>query len=77
MLGVFWLRRFLFVLAVALAGLLVVEYARRGEITELGTIVGWSVAAAVLAASISTYWAYRIRCRVMFDRDPTELPRKE
>jgi hypothetical protein len=63
---VFWLRRFVLVLVVAFLGLLALEFARRGQITGLASILGWSVAAAVIAASVSTYWAYRIQCRAVF-----------
>ena len=72
----FWLRRFVQVLVAALVGLLALEFARRGRIAELASVLGWSVGAAVLAASVSTYWAYRIQCRVVFPRDSAEPPRK-
>jgi hypothetical protein len=72
---VFWLRRFVVVLAIAFLGLLAVEFARRGQLTGLASVLGWSIAAAVLAASVSTYWAYRIQCRAVFG-DSTEPSRK-
>jgi hypothetical protein len=72
----FWLRRFTLVLVVAFLGLLALEFARRGRSAELLSVLGWSVGAAVFAASLSTYWAYRIQCRVVFPRDSAEPPRK-
>jgi hypothetical protein len=76
LLVVFWLRRFALVVVVALLGLLALEFARRGQVTDFASVLGWSVGAAVLAASVSAYWAYRIQCRVVFDRDPAEPPRE-
>lgn len=67
LLAVFWLRRFVGVLALVALGLLALDFARHGQVAELGSVVGWGVGTAVLAASVSTYWAYRIRCRVVMD----------
>lgn len=73
----FWLRRFILVAIPAALGLFAVELARRGSVAEaLPAALGWSGAAALLAASVSTYWAYRIRCRVVFDEGlPKRTPR--
>jgi hypothetical protein len=35
------------------------------------SVAGWSAAAALLAASFATYWAYRVQCRVVF-KEPVE-----
>ena len=71
----FWRRRLVLILVVAFLGLLALEFARRGQITNLASVLSWSVGAAVLAASVSTYWTYRIQCRVVFERD-SEPPQK-
>jgi hypothetical protein len=76
LLALFWLRRFVLVLIVAFLGLLALEFLRRGRVAELASIFGWSAGAAVLAASVSAYWAYRIQCRVVFPRDSAEPPGK-
>jgi hypothetical protein len=69
----FWLRRFVLVAVLVSVGLLALELARRGSIADaLPTVLRWSGAAAFIAASVSTYWAYRIQCRVVFDREPPE-----
>jgi hypothetical protein len=64
----FWLRRFLLVLGVAFVGLSVAELVQHGmSYRGLWSVAGWSCAAAVLAATFSTYWAYRIQCRMVFE----------
>jgi hypothetical protein len=35
------------------------------------SVLGWSAGAALLAASLATYWAYRVQCRVVF-KQPSE-----
>jgi hypothetical protein len=66
-LSLFWLRRFVVVSTLVFLCLVAVQYLQGGfGRVALWSALGWSGAAAFLAASISTYWAYRIRCRVVF-----------
>nr|PZN76297.1 MAG: hypothetical protein DIU56_14555 [Pseudomonadota bacterium] len=77
LLAVFWLQRFVGVLALVSLGLLALEYAQQGRILGLASALAWGTAAAVLAASISTYWVYRVRCRTVLKQDGTELSHRD
>ncbi|NUO72263.1 MAG: hypothetical protein HOQ10_06060 [Frateuria sp.] len=68
----FWLKRFALVFVLACLGLGLVEFVQHGTGRfSVGSVVGWSAGAALLASSLSTYWAYRVQCRVVF-KQPSE-----
>ena len=60
----FWLRRFTMVFAVACATLLLLEWLRHGDDASYLGAVAWAGAAGLLAASIATYWAYKLGCAI-------------
>jgi membrane protein DedA with SNARE-associated domain len=65
-LAMFWLRRFGLVSAVAFLCLLGVEWLQRDTAgIALWPVVAWSTVTAVIAASVATYWGYRIRCKLV------------
>ena len=57
----FWLRRFTQVFIAVFFCLTTVEFVPQGI-----TSTRWSIAAALIAATIVTYWAYRIQCKVVY-----------
>jgi len=68
----FWLKRFALVFVLAGLGLAAVEALQHGLGNfSYASVAGWSAAAALLAASFATYWAYRVQCRVVF-KEPVE-----
>lgn len=68
----FWLKRFALVFVLGSLGLGLVEFAQSGAGGfSYGSVMGWSAGTALLVASLTTYWAYRIRCRVVF-KPPSE-----
>ena len=60
----FWLRRFTLVFALASVALVLVEWLRHADSSSYLDAVAWAAAAALLAASIATYWAYKRGCSV-------------
>ena len=73
-----WLRRFALVFVAMSACLTVIELARQGVTASgLASVVGWSAAAALTAATIATYWAHRIQCKAVLGgpgTDSTDKP---
>ena len=66
----FWARRFAIVFVIACAALAVLEWLRHGgNPSYLGAVV-WAGAAALVAASIATFWAHKHGCAI-----PRESPR--
>jgi hypothetical protein len=64
---VFSLRRFVQVFVLAALGLGVLTWAQGGSgLAAYAGALGWSAAAAALAASIAAVWAWRRRCRMVF-----------
>lgn len=59
----FWLRRFVLVAAACVGVLAGVQLLRPGPPDYAG-IATWSLLAAVLTASLNTWWAWRHGCRV-------------
>lgn len=65
----FWLKRFALVFVLACLGLGLVEFIQHGSgAFAYGSVVCWSASAALLTASLTTYWAYRVQCRVVFQQ---------
>ena len=63
----FWLRRFILIFVAVFVCLVAVELGQQGiTVAGLVTVAGWSFAAALIAASVATYWGYRIQCKVVF-----------
>lgn len=60
----FWLGRFALVFAIAAIALGAVERVLRGAAADYGSVVAWSAAAAVLAASLTTWWSWKRTCAV-------------
>jgi hypothetical protein len=68
----FWLKRFALVFVLACLGLGMMELIQHGDGSfSYRSVLGWSAGAALLAASLATYWAYRVQCRVVF-KQPSE-----
>ena len=65
----FWLRRFTIVSAIACASLVLLEWLRHRDNPSYLSAVVWAGAAALMAASIATYWAYKHGCAI-----PRESP---
>jgi hypothetical protein len=62
----FWCRRFALVFSVVFSVLAVLDIIRRGITTDgLASAMGWGAAAGFIAATVATYWAYRIQCKVV------------
>lgn len=63
----FWLRRFAQVFTLGLILLGGLAWLRGGTaLTHYAGALGWSAAAAALAASIATAWGWRRRCQMVF-----------
>ncbi|RZL40397.1 MAG: hypothetical protein EOP35_01010 [Rubrivivax sp.] len=63
----FWLLRFLQVFLSAGATLVLVEWLRHGlDGTAYASVAGWAGLSALLAASVSAWWAYKRQCRLVF-----------
>lgn len=70
MLTRFWLKRFALVFIVACLVLGAVEWLQdTGAGFSYRSVLGWSAATALVAASLATYWGYKKHCRVVF-KDP-------
>lgn len=68
----FWLKRFALVFVLACLGLGLVEFVQHGATHfSYGSVGGWSAGTALLVASLTSYWAYRVQCRVVF-KQPSE-----
>lgn len=66
----FWLHRFATVFFVAIIFLGVVEWlAKRPTGMDWISVVAWSATAAVFSSSLSTWWAWKRQCRMVFKRD--------
>ena len=63
----FWLIRFVFVFVIACVGLGAAELLQDSEKGfSYYSVVGWSAVAAVVAASLASYWSYKVRCKPVF-----------
>lgn len=68
----FWLKRFALVFVLACLGLGLVEFIQHGPGRfAYGSVAAWSAGTALFTASLATYWAYRVQCRVVF-KQPSE-----
>ena len=69
----FWLRRLAFTFCAAAILLFVVNYSRYGiSQTMLMDTWLWAVLTALLAATLSTYWAYTRQCKVLKNKNANE-----
>ena len=66
----FWVLRFAIVFVIACAALAVLEWLQHSRNPSYLSAVVWAGAAALVAASIATFWAYKHGCAI-----PRELPR--
>lgn len=64
-LATLWLKRFVQTLIVIGIILSTAELAS-GEAFDFTSVGVWSVIASVVAASVSTYWAYKKRCKMVY-----------
>lgn len=63
----FWVRRFALVFALACVGLSAVELLQQSiQNFSYRSVLGWSSLTALVAASVSAYWAYKRQCRLVF-----------
>lgn len=68
----FWIKRFALVFVLAGLGLAAAEALKHGAGGfSYASVIGWSASAALLTASLATYWAYRVQCKVVF-KQPAE-----
>lgn len=69
----FWLRRLLSTFLMAAVLLFLVNYYRYGisESTLTDTWL-WAILTALLASTLSTYWAYTRQCKVLKNKNTTE-----
>lgn len=58
----FWLQRAALVFIVAAILLGIAEYLQRGSLAGLASVLIWSAVAALVAASLTTYWSYKRAC---------------
>jgi len=63
----FGVRRFAIVFVVACAALAVLEWLRHGDNPSYLSAVVWAGVAALVAASIATFWAYKHGCAISRD----------
>ncbi len=63
----FWVRRFLMIFVLGCLGLGVFEILGKGMTSaDFVSVIFWSALAALLTASIATWWAYRRHCKAAF-----------
>ncbi|RZJ06848.1 MAG: hypothetical protein EOP39_18010 [Rubrivivax sp.] len=67
----FWIVRFVQTFVGAFAVLAAVELMQRGVANaSYPSVLTWAALAALLTASVSTWWGYKKQCRVVF-KDPS------
>ena len=63
----FWIKRFLQVFVGTAIFLGLMQFIESGsEIFRLDYVLTWSFITGVLASSISSYWAYKKKCKVVY-----------
>lgn len=67
----FWLLRFGQVLVLAGASLGLLEWLQRGTAGfSWPSVLGWAALTALLTASVSTHWAWKRQCKLVFTKRP-------